>query len=166
MKILVKAIGWTSLISFPTFLLTIPNPPAIAGSVGFDSCAESLIGSGITKSAATGACAAALKPNDLGSCVEDIKTTTNITGDNALQACYRVRRPEELASCVTDISTNFDQGKSTMALDNCRRSLLPKRYAECTVDLANTAKISSEEAMTSCIAAEFKPSKLASETSK
>jgi len=50
-----------------------------------------------------------------------------------------------------------------MASDNCRRSLLPTRYAECTFDLAGIAKISNENAMKSCIAAEFNPSEIALE---
>ncbi|BAZ43474.1 hypothetical protein NIES4102_04750 [Chondrocystis sp. NIES-4102] len=162
MKILAKAIRWTSLISFPVFLLTIPNHAALAGDIG--SCAESLIVDGVSKSAAAIACADALQPNDLSSCVADIKESTNIKGEDALQACYRVRRPDELANCVIDLSSGLAAEKSTMALDNCRRSLLPDRYAECTLDLTETAQIPPEEAMKSCIAAEFYPSKQDPET--
>ncbi|WP_019508188.1 hypothetical protein [Pleurocapsa sp. PCC 7319] len=161
MNVLVKAIRWSSLVSLPVFLFTIPNSPAMAGSVG--SCAEGLIANGVTKTAAALACSDALEPTELSSCVGDIKTGTDIKGDDILQACYRVRRPDELASCVTDLSA-LEAGKSTMALDNCRRSLLPERYAECTLDLANVVKMSSEEAMASCITAEFMPSEVAPET--
>ncbi|MEL6930156.1 MAG: hypothetical protein AAFO95_16185 [Cyanobacteria bacterium J06600_6] len=158
MQTLLKAIRWTSLISFPVFLLATPNSSALAGSIG--SCADGLISSGVGKLAAASACSDAYKPNDLASCVDQI-VTTNIKGNEALQACYRVRRPDDLASCVTTISNNLEAGKSAMALDSCKRSLLPKRHAECTLDLAGISEISSEEAMKSCIAAEINPSQVA-----
>jgi hypothetical protein len=164
MKILVKAIRWTSLISLPVFLLGIPNSPALAGDIG--TCANSLIIDGVSKSAAGIACSDALEPTDLSSCVADIKANTNIKGDDALQACYRVRRPDELASCVVDLSSGLAAEKSTMALDNCRRSLLPEHYAECTLDLTSVAQIPSEEAMKSCITAEYFPSQVAPETTE
>lgn len=164
MKILLNVIRWTSLVSLPAFLLTIPSSPAVAGSIG--SCADSLIADGVAQSAAAAACSDALEPNDLASCVVDIKADTDIQGDDALQACYRVRRPDELASCVTDISSGLAKVESTMALDNCRRSLLPKHYAECTLDLTGIAQISSEKAMASCIAAEFNPSEVAPEATE
>ncbi|MBE9045927.1 hypothetical protein IQ255_16205 [Pleurocapsales cyanobacterium LEGE 10410] len=155
MQILVKAIRWTGLVSLPVFLLTIPNSSAIAGSIG--SCADSLIVDGVTESAAAAACSDALEPEVLASCVADIKNSTDFEGNDVLQACYRVRRPDELASCVTDISAGLELSNSTLILDSCRRSLLPERYAECTLDLVGIAEISSEEAMASCIAAEFRP---------
>ncbi len=158
MQILVTVIRWTSLVSLPAFLLAIPNLPAIAGDIG--SCTDSLITNGVAKLSAAEACSDVLDPKLLASCVTDITTGTDIKGDNALQSCYRVRRPDELASCVTDISNSLEQVKSAMALDNCRRSLLPLHYAECTLDLTGIAKISSEEAMKSCIAAEFQPSQV------
>lgn len=164
MKILVKAIRWTSLVSLPTFLLAIPSSPAMAGSIG--TCASSLISNGVAKSAAASACSDALKPSDLASCVVTIAGNSDIKGDDALQSCYRVRRPDELASCVTTISSGLEKAKSMMALDSCRRSLLPTRYAECTVDLAGISQISNEEAMKSCIAAEFNPGEVAPNTTE
>ncbi len=161
MKIIVKAIRWTSLISLPAFLLTVPISPSVAGSIG--SCADSLIADGVRKPAAAAACSDALKPNDLASCVATISSGTDIKGNDALQSCYRVRRPDELASCVTTISSSLEKGKSMMALDSCRRSLLPERHAECTVDLAGISQISSEEAIKSCIAAEFNPGEVSPE---
>ena len=161
MNIVLKAIRWTSLVSIPAFMIAIPNS-AVAGSIG--SCANNLINNGVNKSAAAAACSDALQPNDLAACVGNITAGTDIKGNSALQSCYRVRRPDELASCVTTLSSDLEPAKPTMALDNCRRSLLPKRYAECTVDLAGIAEISGEEAMKSCIAAEFNPSEVAPET--
>ena len=157
MKILVKTFSWTGLVSLPVFLLTIPNSPAIAGEIG--SCANSLIADGVAQSAAAAACSDALEPTLLSSCVEDISNNTDLEGNAALQACYRVRRPDDLASCVTTISSSLES-ELTMALDTCRRSLLPVRHAECTVDLVSVSDISTEEAMESCIAAEFYPSEV------
>lgn len=159
-----EAIRWTSLVSLPAFLLAIPNSPAMAGNIG--SCADSLITSGVEKSSAAAACSDALQPTDLASCVATIEAGTDIKGNDALQSCYRVRRPDELASCVTTVSSSLEKEKSMMALDNCRRSLLPSRYAECTVDLAGIAKISSEEALDSCIAAEFNSGEVAPQETK
>lgn len=157
MEILNKAIRWTSLVSFPLFLLVTPNSPASAGSIG--SCADSLISNGVAESSAASACSDAVKPDLLASCVTQI-TTTDIKGNEALQACYRVRRPDELASCVTKISDGLEAKKSVMALDSCKRSLLPQRHAECTLDVASVSQISSEEAMKSCLAAEITPGKV------
>jgi hypothetical protein len=161
MQILLRAVRWASLISFPLFVLAVPNS-AVAGNIGI--CADSLISSGVDKSDAATACSDAVEPTDLAACVDQIKVGTSIKGNEALQACYRVRRPDELASCVTTISDGKDPAKSAMALDSCRRSLLPERHAECTLDLTTIAKISSEEAMKSCIAAELTPSEVAPKT--
>ena len=158
MQILIKTFRWAGLVSLPVFLVTIPNP-SIAQNIGIGSCADSLIADGVTNSAAAAACSDALEPRVLASCVADIIGDTDIEGNAALQACYRVRRPDELASCVTTISSNLESGP-IMALDTCRRSLLPIRHAECTLDLASIPDISSEEAMESCIAAEFSPSEV------
>lgn len=158
MQILPKVVRWTSLVSFPLFLLTTPNSAAWAGSIG--SCAESLISSGVSQSSATAACSDALEPNDLAACVTQIEAETEIAGNDALQSCYRVRRPFDLASCVVDISSELEPDKSAMVLDSCRRSLLPIRHAECTLDLASVAEITGEEAIKSCIAAEITPGKV------
>lgn len=160
MQILHKVIRWTSFVSLPAFFWIFPNSPTFAGNIG--SCANSLISSGVAKSAAATACSDALQPEDLAACVEDITINTDVQGIEALNACYRVRRPDELASCVTTIGSDLKVA-STMVLDSCRRSLLPERHAECTVDLANLGEISGEEAMKSCIAAELTPSEIAPE---
>ena len=158
MEIIVKAIRWTGLVSLPVFWLTISNSPVMAGSIG--SCADNLIIDGVAQSDAAAACSDALEPEVLASCVADIKSNTDLEGNAILQACYRVRRPEELASCVSTINDSLASKEPMMALDTCRRSLLPERHAECTVDLADISEISTEEAMENCIAAEFSPSEV------
>ena len=162
MQIILRAVRWTSLVSLPAFLWLVPNSSALAGEIG--SCADSLISGGVAKLAAATACSDALEPNNLAACVEQITTEVDVKGIDALDACYRVRRPDELASCVTTVNSSLEKVE-TMALDSCRRSLLPERHAECIIDLASFSEISSEEAMASCIAAEFTPSEVAPETS-
>lgn len=155
---LVKTIRVTTLASLPAVLFTVavPNRPAIA--VDFGGCANSLINGGVSAEQAANACSDALEPLALSACVADIQTGTGIEAEAALQACYRVRRPEDLASCVVDLSGNLGEAKPTEALDNCRRSLLPTRYAECTLGLQSAIPdLSGAKAMETCITAEFSP---------
>ncbi|MEL6437726.1 MAG: hypothetical protein AAFQ80_00520 [Cyanobacteria bacterium J06621_8] len=162
MKIFLKVARWTGLVSLPVFLLTTPKSPAWAGSIG--SCTSSLISAGVAQSSATAACSDALKPKDLAACVTEINAETDIKGIDALQSCYRVRRPDDLASCVVDISSELEPDNSAMVLESCQLSLLPLRYAECTIDLASVADITGEEAIASCIAAEITPGQVRPET--
>jgi hypothetical protein len=165
-NILVKFIRLTTLVSLPAGLFTIMiNFPAAAG---FDACASSLIDSGIKVDQAATACADALEPKDLSACVEKIKNNTAIAGEEALQACYRVRRPAELASCVTSINDQAGGGENTkIALNNCRSSLLPERYADCVTGLQDAVpNLSRTKAMETCISAETFPSELFPERSK
>lgn len=169
---LVKTIRLTVAASLPTVLLTmtISQRPASANSIG--SCVDSLINSGIAQEQAGAACSDVFKPKELSSCVRKIQDQTNIKAQDALQACYRVRRPQDLASCTIDLTKLAETpdkpaetpDKSAEALDNCRRSLLPKRYAECTLALQNNAELSSMTAMETCITAETFPSTIAPET--
>ena len=73
MQIIVKAIRWASLVSLPVFWLTIPNSPALAGSIG--SCADSLITDGVAQSAAAA----------LGRKTDEIITTAMDAGANSTQ---------------------------------------------------------------------------------
>ena len=177
---LVKTIRLIAAASLPTVLLTmtIPQRPASASSIG--SCVNNLIASGVAKEQAGAACSDVLYPKELSSCVGKIQQETNIKALDALQACYRVRRPKDLASCTIDLTRPTEtlnkqteaSDKSAAApdnleaLDNCRRSLLPKRYAECTLGLQNNAGLSSMKAMESCITAEFFPSTIGPTTTE
>ncbi|AFZ34598.1 hypothetical protein Sta7437_1018 [Stanieria cyanosphaera PCC 7437] len=154
---LLKFIRLSTLVSIPASLFTITlNFPATAASFG--ACASSLIDSGITGEQAATACADALEPKELSACVEKIKNNTAIAGEEALQACYRVRRPAELASCVTSINDQVGGEGKLMALNNCRSSLLPKRYADCVTGLTGSIpNLSGAKAMESCISAETFP---------
>ncbi|MEM6611778.1 MAG: hypothetical protein AAF652_05885 [Cyanobacteria bacterium P01_C01_bin.72] len=157
MQIISQAVRWTSLISFPVFLLATPSSSVLAREAGIGACADSLISSGVAELAASSACADAIDPKNLANCVEQIETETSVEGSEALQACYRVRRPAALADCVTTVSDSLELGKSDLALDSCRSSLLPERYAECALDLADVSEISGEEVLKSCLAAEITP---------
>ena len=177
---LVKTIRLIASVSFPTVLLTmtISQRPASASSIG--RCVNDLIDSGVAREQAGAACSDVLYPKELSSCVGKIQNRTNIKAQDALQACYRVRRPQDLASCTIDLAQPAEtpnkppeaSDKSAAAIDNvaalnnCRRSLLPKRYAECTLGLQNNAGLSSMKAMETCITAEFFPSTLSPEISQ
>ncbi|MCW6037793.1 hypothetical protein K4A83_16160 [Spirulina subsalsa FACHB-351] len=69
----------------------------------FEQCAQELKASGIDNTQAMSACADALVPEDLSTCVLRITETTGISPQTALSACFRVRRPVELAHCVVSI---------------------------------------------------------------
>ena len=150
-----------SLASFPVLLLTVAIPQNSVAS-SFNACASSLLDSGITENEAGIACADALEPKMLSTCVSEIRRETSVTGQEALAACYRVRRPDELASCVVDIDNNLDSADvASVALDNCRRSLLPERFADCVVGLNNgIPEFSGTEALETCISAEEFPTEL------
>jgi hypothetical protein len=130
----------------------------------FGMCAKELLGTGLSGEQAGTACADALHPEDLSSCVGDImKAQTPISAEDALQACYRVRRPLELANCVTQIDENatIEESNATLVLDTCRRSLLPERHSACVVGLSsNITDISLEKAIETCIDAEAFPVEL------
>lgn len=156
-----KTIRLTALASLPAFLLTIAIPHSAVAS-NFSTCASNLLKSGIAEEDAGVACADALEPKMLSTCVEKIQEETNVTGQDALAACYRVRRPEELASCVVKIDNNLASAElANLALDNCRRSLLPERFADCVVGLNNEiSAFSGTEAIDTCISAEDFPTEL------
>jgi hypothetical protein len=152
------------------FSLTIPSSPTLANQ--FSACTRQMINSGITAEAAGDACADALIPTELSACVRKIKSRTAIAPEDALQACYRVRRPNELASCVVDINaqipSSMDKSNSTTetdeeiasttmmaALNDCRKSLLPRRYSDCVIGISKNLPL--EEAMDTCLSAEAYP---------
>ncbi len=160
-----KTIRLTAFASLPAFLLTIAIPHSAVAS-NFSTCASNLLKSGIAEEDASVACADALEPKMLSACVEKIQERTNVTGQDALAACYRVRRPKELASCVVKIDNNLASVElADLALDNCRRSLLPERFADCVVGLNRglnneISEFSGTEAIDTCISAEDFPTEL------
>lgn len=166
MKIIERTIRTSTLVSLPAILFLAFSPNAIAEDYGFDAsrddfsdCASSLVAGGIEGKAAAIACADTIEPDKLSACVTRIQNNTELASEEALVACYRVRRPEELASCVVDISGNLGDAEPVLALNNCRRSLLPNRYADCTLGIQSSIPdLSVTEAMETCISAEYFPS--------
>ena len=135
-----------------------PQEPANAAyRNSYQRCAGKLIDVGLAPELVTVACASALNPNELGSCVKDIHDQTDITAIDALSTCVRVRRPEDLATCVVDISEDSDAGLAPVVLENCRRSLLPTRYSQCVVGLSRKIEILPVQAMSTCIDAADRP---------
>ena len=177
-------------IFVPTAMLAIaiPSRPASARNQ-FDVCASQLLRSGLSGEEAAIACAQALEPSQLSRCVLRIQDTT-LSADAAVRACFRVRRPLELADCVVDInddalepyirrlsnlnqpadviedaeleaSTEVIEPIASLALDTCRRSLLPERHSECVVALSRDIPDQSPaDAMETCINAESFPPEL------
>lgn len=162
-------------------LLALPNFPVHAGlNPGrwnqFDVCVNEMKNNGIPPEKAGTACADALIPKELSSCVARIRANTPINPEKALLACYQVRRPIDLANCVSDIqrATLNSAGKtardeaaaegtslSDLALDSCRASLLPGRHSECVIALSRDVRgISPKQAMNTCLSAEDFPSDL------
>jgi hypothetical protein len=142
----------------------------------FDVCVTEMTNNGIPSEKAGTACADALIPKELSSCVARIRANTPINPEKALVACYQVRRPIDLANCVSDIQratlnsvsqTKEDEAAaagtslSELALDSCRASLLPGRHSECVIALSRDVKgISPKEAINTCLSAEDFPADL------
>jgi hypothetical protein len=138
---------------------TYYNPrPYRSSERDYQRCAAGLLETGLQAEAASAACAGALYPRALSSCVTIIDSETELTATDALSGCRRVRRPHELASCVVGITGISSEGTAPGdVLDYCRRSLLPVRFSNCVVGLASQVQVSTTETMTTCIAATNRP---------
>ncbi|MEL6814504.1 MAG: hypothetical protein AAFP03_06790 [Cyanobacteria bacterium J06598_3] len=130
---------------------------AASANVDYYGCTVEMTEAGIAGSDAIAACSSARYPEDLGACVVDINALTGLTSNSALVVCQRSRRPLEVANCTIDIHSSLLESPSTKALQNCGRSLLPERYGNCVVDIAEAAEISTDEALTQCIRAGYRP---------
>ena len=155
------------------FTAMMPSNPAAAGWNQFDFCVYELQDKGISDQQAVTACSDALRPKELSECVQRIASETPVTGEEALSACFRVRRPVELADCTIgisdeaadafvrttqeDVSSGILQPTALLALNSCRRSLLPKRYAECVIAGSRSTDLTTDQAMNTCIRAEDFP---------
>jgi hypothetical protein len=116
-------------------------------------CTQELIGAGVTADAAAGACAGALHPRDISTCVVQINRKTKIAAADALSSCQRVRRPNQLATCVIDINrkSRTQPADPLLVLDQCRRSLLPEMFSECVVGLSRQVNFPTDRLMTTCL---------------
>lgn len=166
-------LGAIAVLQAGLLAMVVPTDPAQAFNQ-FDVCVSELLDREIAQTTALRACAEALKPKDLSLCVLRIGSQTAVTADEALAACFQVRRPLELADCAININnsalepyiskpeadTSVQQPTALVALTNCRRSLLPKRYAECVIAASRNTNLSPATAMDTCISAEDYPSVL------
>lgn len=136
------------------------NPrPYRSSQADYDRCAAGLLGTGLSPEDAAAACAGALYPDSLSTCVTRIDAETEIQAADALSGCRRVRRPEELASCVVGITGISTTGTEPLdVLTYCRRSLLPVRFSNCVVGIAGqVTAYTTTEMMNNCIAATNRP---------
>jgi hypothetical protein len=123
----------------------------------YSSCLSGLTGAGVPTNDAADACAGALYPADLSTCVTRIEGNTAVVATDALNSCRQTRRPIDLASCVVDITgTTSDDPIALNVVDFCRRSLLPLRFSNCVVGLQGDT-LSVTQAMQDCIAAGRRP---------
>lgn len=159
-----------SIASLTPFFVSSANaniidPVVVNRRVGADYsiCAGELLDREIASSQVAIACSQALIPADLSFCVTKINRLTTITAMDALSACTRVRRPVEMSTCVVDIYNRTIGSNPTVTanpanaiLENCRRSLLPLKFADCVIGLSQQIDFRSNpnEALRTCIAAE------------
>ncbi|MEC4990061.1 MAG: hypothetical protein SAJ37_15115 [Oscillatoria sp. PMC 1068.18] len=141
--------------------MAIPSSPTLAADFNqFNVCARELRSTGISPEESTSACANALKPKDLSICVLRIYERTPILAREALDTCFRVRQPVELSFCVVEINEETKNPNNGQVLQNCRLSLIPKRFSQCVVGLTREIELSPAAAMENCISAEDFPSQL------
>lgn len=119
----------------------------------FRRCAARLLNAGISPEATASACAETLRPQNLSTCVFDIKRRTTIAAEDALSTCRLVRRPSELSKCVVNISRNSQEESVPNVLNYCGRSLLPELFADCVVGLRSEVDLAPTQAMDTCIGA-------------
>lgn len=132
--------------------LTIPRGQALADN-SYQTCAEAMLGAGISSDVAADACAGALKPENLSSCVSQISNNAieGVAPSFILFNCQRVRRPEGLATCVTDILENIPEANSEIAIENCRQSRLPELYGSCAIGLYQQLQMPYTDIFASCL---------------
>jgi hypothetical protein len=116
-------------------------------------CAARLLSVGIPAEAAGSACAAALRPLEVSSCVGKIQRRTQIPATDSLSFCGQARRPNDLATCVASIGSTSEETANPVILSYCSRSLLPVKFGQCVVGLRSEIDFSSTQAMQSCISA-------------
>lgn len=140
----------------------VPLKPATAAiDDSFQLCAAELLEAGVERQVAATACASALHPEELSACVLNIEQSTELAATDAVAACRRVRRPQELSTCVVDLNQTLENAVALEILDNCRRSLLPERYASCVSGIHGTTNYTPTESMLICISAGDRPRDLA-----
>ncbi|MDY7012434.1 MAG: hypothetical protein SVX43_02330 [Cyanobacteriota bacterium] len=151
-------LGWPAL-----------NAAQAAKNNPFETCTVELLEAQVSQVEAAAACAEALEPEDLSWCVLKIYELTPVDSRSALSACFRVRRPLDLADCTIDVTDEFqDRDRAVVSpdtgqplalstLETCRRSLLPRRFAECAIGLSREVDFSALGILNTCLEAEAYP---------
>lgn len=134
-------------------MMTTPSWAAVNTETSRDyrACAARLVRLGIPAESAASACAAALRPRDLGECVNRIQKQTQVPAQNILNNCLQARRPDDYAACVVGISKQAKDSFDPSVFTYCNRSLLPRRFARCVVGLRSEIDFSVVRAMDTCI---------------
>lgn len=159
-----KLLRWPTIPFVALGLVAATTLPGFNGSaqaqdsdLNYGACAEDLVAAGIDPDTAAAACALAFEPTLVSNCVTDVVATTAIAPEVALGACSRDRRPDEVATCVTDIHSELAIDNSLTVLDFCHLSILPLRYKACVVGIAGELALGTDETLTRCIAAGYRP---------
>lgn len=118
--------------AFPSFELIEEEDYAI--------CAAGLQSAGLSPQLTAQACAMAVRPKQISTCVTRINSETGVAAEEALLGCVSVRRPEQMATCVVDITFNRSDANPLNVLDSCSRSLLPVSHAYCVLGLTQSAE--------------------------
>ena len=156
-----------SSIQFLTVALMATGTFPLATSVAqaqdtdYGRCADDLIALDIEVDTAAAACALAFRPTEVSNCVTDVVFISDVSPVSALSACSRDRRPDEVAACVTNIHQWLVIPSSQLVLDRCHRSLLPEQYADCVIGLTAELDYTTEESLSRCIAAGYRPENIA-----
>jgi hypothetical protein len=144
-------------LAFPAILFS----PLVAQANEFGNCTGKLLAAGIDTDSAALACAQALHPDQVASCVVDVTNTAEVVPEDALAACSRDRRPDEVAACFGSIYTNLEGADPLETLENCQLSILPIRYSDCVTGLAAESDLTPEASLATCSVAGYRPVDLA-----
>lgn len=147
-------------LSLPAIAIPSPFPQVddyTPSRRDYDRCTSRLLSLNITVEEATSACARSLQPSKLSRCVTDVTQEGGVEAAQALGACRQVRRPDEMGLCVQSIRRRVADAAPLDVVDNCRRSLLPERYANCVVGTITAAKYPAPQALTTCIDGTYFP---------
>jgi hypothetical protein len=124
----------------------------------YQTCARDLDKAGIKGNTAATACSEVVRPEELGTCVEQITTLQKADPSVTLKACTQVRRPVELGICVTEVRRQDKNAPLNETIESCRRSLLPAQYGGCVVGLnRKPLQLATKDGLNTCIDASDRP---------
>ena len=149
-KLTAPVLAMAGILGIPLPSKAISNP-FIRNQNEYRVCAARLLSVGIQAETASNACAAALRPKEVSSCVGQIQQRTQIPATDSLAFCGQSRRPNDLATCVVGIGTTSQETVNPAILSYCNRSLLPVKFGQCVVGLRSEIDFSPTQAMESCI---------------